>query len=69
MPTKKKAVKAKAAEPVVVEIKAVGLKAWATEAVGIVKTYRAGATSGSVRTALDDLIVRLRVLIGECGVK
>lgn len=68
MAAKKKVAK-KAPEPVVVEIHARPLEAWAAEAIGIVKTYRSGAYSGGVRIALDELLVRLRVLISECGSK
>ena len=67
MATKKKAVKA--APPEVVVIDAQPLEAWATEAIGVVKTYRSGAYSSAARTALDDILVRLRVLISEGGSK
>ena len=68
MATKKKAEKA-APKPVEVVADSRPLGAWATEAVGVVKTFRAGAHSSGVRIALDDLLVKLRVLISECGVK
>ena len=67
MATKKKP--AKTAAPVVVEVEAQPLEAWATEAIGVVKTYRTGAYSSAARTALDDILVRLRVLISEGGSK
>lgn len=63
MATKKKA--AKAPEPVVVEIDIKTLHDWASEAIPVVKVYRAGATSSGQRVALDNLIVRLRAVLGE----
>ena len=67
MATKKKVTKAvKAApEPVVVEIDVKTLRDWASEAIPVVKVYRAGATSSGQRVALDELLVRLRAVLSE----
>lgn len=69
MPTKKKPVKTRAVEPVVVEIEVKTLRDWVSEAIPVVKVYRAGAISGVQRVALDELLVRLRAVLSECGVK
>ena len=64
MATKKKAVKA-APEPVVVEIDVKTLHDWAYEALSAAKVYKAGATTSGQRVALDNLLVRLRAVLGE----
>ena len=63
MATKKKA--AKVPEPVVVEIDVKTLRDWASEAIPVVKVYRAGASSSGQRVALDELLVRLRAVLSE----
>ena len=63
MATKKKAVKVP--EPVVVEIEAMSLYDWASGAISVAKVYRAGATTGGQRVALDELLVRLRAVLSE----
>lgn len=65
MATKKKPAKAVTPEPVVVEIDVKTLHDWASEAIPVVKVYRAGATSSGQRVAPDELLVRLRAVLSE----